>query len=203
MHKISGLLRDPQLFDVVTENLSDTFQICKAVNVSKVQSLQADISKEKKAISKNNWATILQKPLKVHSTRAVTCQCNDTVTFRLLAQSEATMLTGHKLLDSAAGLQAVHRGQKSLRNLLKTSSLWAVWSIIYRECNIFNGITSKEGGLYPERECPTPWCESNRGLSSTVITKYTVTPVEKKKNLRKIFNPPETRESFHSQQNMI
>lgn len=54
----------------------------------------------------------LQKSFKVHASQAVMCQCNDTFIFRLLAQSWAAMLTGHKLSDSAAGSQAVHQGQK-------------------------------------------------------------------------------------------
>ncbi len=40
----------------------------------------------------------LQKSFKVHASQATTCQCNDTFIFRLLAQSSAAMLTGHKIV---------------------------------------------------------------------------------------------------------
>lgn len=77
-----------------------------------------------KSYPKTNEPLFCRSHSKCMSASAMMCQCNDTVIFTLLAQSNAAMLTECKLSDSAAGLRAVHRGRKKkslqLWNLLKT-----------------------------------------------------------------------------------
>lgn len=81
--------------------------------------------------------------------------------FRLLARSEAAVLTPHKWSDSAAGSRAVHQGQKkkkkfTLWNLLKAWSVWAAWSIIYKGAQDIQWQHFKvTRPLFPGWECPT------------------------------------------------